>query len=176
MYRTAAGVQHKMAVHLLKQKAAALEIVLVLQRMAASLGILHFLSVLPEQARPWQQGVNDQRHHHIPLTEWQQPKDKKASFSSVKIVHRTSTSKSIGTLQRTNTENSKQIFPEKEMRGNIPNFHIHVPVSDLYIPTNDLPILLQEICGLILGIFKSLTDTRMWKSGLRPRNSQKRNT
>ncbi len=34
-------------------------------------------------------------------------------------------------------------------------------VSDLYIPTIDLPILLQEICGLILGINKSLTDMYM---------------
>ncbi len=49
------------------------------------------------------------------------------------------------TLQRTNTENSKQIFPEKELRGHSPNFHYHVSVSDLYIPTIDLPILLQEI-------------------------------
>jgi hypothetical protein len=29
-------------------------------------------------------------------------------------------------------------------------------VSDFYIPTIDLPILLQEICGPILGIYKSL--------------------
>jgi hypothetical protein len=48
-------------------------------------------------------------------------------------------------LQRTNTENSKQIFPEKELRGHSPNFHIYVSVSDLYIPTIDLPILLQEM-------------------------------
>jgi hypothetical protein len=27
------------------------------------------------------------------------------------------------------------IFPEKELRGLGPNFHIHVSVSDLYIPT-----------------------------------------
>jgi hypothetical protein len=47
-------------------------------------------------------------------------------------------------LQRNNTENLKQIFPEKEMRGHSPNFHIHVSVSDFYIPTIDLPILLQE--------------------------------
>jgi len=53
------------------------------------------------------------------------------------------------TMQRTNTENSKQIFPEKELRGHSPNFHIHVSVSDLYIPTMDLSILLQEICGPI---------------------------
>jgi hypothetical protein len=81
-------------------------------------------------------------------------------------------------LQRTNTKNSKQIFPEKELLGHSPNFHLHVSVSDIYIciPTIDLPILLQEICGPILGICKSLTDTRMWKLGLRPRNSQKRNT
>jgi hypothetical protein len=127
--------------------------------MAASSGTLHFAADLLEQAGPFQQGRNGQRYHHIPLTEGQQPIDKRESLSSVKIVHRSSTSKSTGTLQRTNTENSKQIFPEKEMRGHIPNFHIHVSVSDLYIPTNDLPILLQEICGLILGIFKSLTDT-----------------
>jgi hypothetical protein len=48
-------------------------------------------------------------------------------------------------LQRTNTKNWKQIFPEKELRGHSP-FHI-------------LPILLQEICAPILGIYKSLIDT-----------------
>ncbi len=79
------------------------------------------------------------------------------------------------TLQRTNTKNPKQIFPEKELRGHSPNFHIHVSVSDLYIPTIDRPILLQEIYGSILGIYKSLTDTWMWKLELIPRNSQ-RNT
>jgi hypothetical protein len=36
---------------------------------------------------------------------------------------------------------SKQIFPEKEFCGLSPNFHIHVSVSDLYIPTIGLPIL-----------------------------------
>jgi hypothetical protein len=60
-------------------------------------------------------------------------------------------------LQRTKTENSKQIFPEKELRGNSPNFHIHVSASDLYIPTIDLTVLLQEIYGPILGMYKSLT-------------------
>jgi hypothetical protein len=61
-------------------------------------------------------------------------------------------------MQGTNTKNSKQKFPEKKLRGHSPNFHIHVSVSDLYIPTIDLPILLQEICRPILGIYKSLTD------------------
>ncbi len=55
-------------------------------------------------------------------------------------------------LQRTNSENWKQIFPGKELRGHSPDFHIHVSVSDLYITTNDLPFLLQEICGPILRI------------------------
>ncbi len=38
------------------------------------------------------------------------------------------------TLQRHNTENSKQIFPEKELHGHSTNSYIHVSVSDLYIP------------------------------------------
>jgi hypothetical protein len=50
------------------------------------------------------------------------------------------------TLQRKNAENLKQIFPEKEYRGLSPNFHIHVSVSELYIPTMGLPVLLEEIC------------------------------
>ncbi len=49
------------------------------------------------------------------------------------------------TLQRQNTEISKQIFPEKKYRGLSPNFHIHASVSDLSIPTMGLPILLEEI-------------------------------
>ncbi len=80
------------------------------------------------------------------------------------------------TLQRNSTEISKQIFPEKEYRGLSPSFHIHVSVSDLYISTMGLFILLEEICGLILGLYKSLKDTWMWKLWLRPRYSQKRNT
>ena len=50
-------------------------------------------------------------------------------------------------LQRTNAKNWKQIFQEKELRGQSPTFHMHTSVSDLYIPTIGLPILLQEICG-----------------------------
>jgi hypothetical protein len=41
-------------------------------------------------------------------------------------------------------KNLKQIFPEKELCGLSANFHIHVSVSDLYIPMIGLPILLQE--------------------------------
>jgi hypothetical protein len=37
------------------------------------------------------------------------------------------------------------IFPEKEVRGLSPNFHIHVSVGDLYIPMFGSPIFLQQI-------------------------------
>jgi hypothetical protein len=38
----------------------------------------------------------------------------------------------------------QKIFPEKELWGLGPNFNIHVSVSDLYIPTTGLLILIQE--------------------------------
>jgi hypothetical protein len=65
----------------------------------------------------------------------------------------------MGYTAKKNTENLKQILPEKELRGQGPYYHIHVYVSALYIPTIDLPILLQEMCGPILGIDISLTAT-----------------
>jgi hypothetical protein len=61
-------------------------------------------------------------------------------------------------LQRDNIENSKNIFPEKELRGHSPNFHIHVSVSDLYIPAID-HIQLQESMWTDPGNIKSLTAT-----------------
>jgi hypothetical protein len=36
------------------------------------------------------------------------------------------------------------VFPEKKLRGLRPNFHIHVSVSDLYIPRIDPHIFLQQ--------------------------------
>ncbi len=57
------------------------------------------------------------------------------------------------------------------------NIGASVPIStfsELYIPTMGLPVLLEEICRLILEIYISLKDTGMWKLGLRPRYSQKR--
>ncbi len=39
-----------------------------------------------------------------------------------------------------------------------------------------IPILLQKIGGLNVGIYRLLTDTWMWKLGLRPRNSFSGNT
>ncbi len=67
-------------------------------------------------------------------------------------------------LRRTNTEISKRIFPEKELHGHCPNFRIHVSVSDLCIPTIDLPILLQgNRCGRgpILGIYTQIAHRHM---------------
>jgi hypothetical protein len=61
--------------------------------------------------------------------------------------------RSLRCKKRRNTENSKQIFPEKELWGLSPNFHIHVSESDLYIPMIGAPTLMQEICGPILGIY-----------------------
>ncbi len=36
------------------------------------------------------------------------------------------------------------VFPEKELHGLSPNFHIHVAVSNLYIPRIGPPIFLQQ--------------------------------
>ncbi len=44
------------------------------------------------------------------------------------------------TLQR----NFDFVFPEKELRGLSPNFHIHVSAGDLYIPVIGPPIFLQQ--------------------------------
>jgi hypothetical protein len=52
----------------------------------------------------------------------------------------------LTTLQRHNTENLKQLFPGKKLRGYSPNSYIHVSVSNLNISLIDLPVLLQE-CG-----------------------------
>ncbi len=34
-----------------------------------------------------------------------------------------------------------------------------IPVKDVFIPTIGLPLVLEEICGPILGLYRSLTDT-----------------
>jgi hypothetical protein len=41
-------------------------------------------------------------------------------------------------------KNPIYVFPEKELCGLRPDFHIHVSVSDLFIPRIGLPILLEE--------------------------------
>ncbi len=51
------------------------------------------------------------------------------------------------------------VFPEMKPRGLAPNFHFHVSVSDLYIPTIGPPFS-SKIGGPITC--KSLTETWMW--------------
>jgi hypothetical protein len=46
-----------------------------------------------------------------------------------------------------------------KLRGLVPNSFIHVSVSDLYIPTIGLPILLQVIGEPIVEKYKLLRDT-----------------
>ncbi len=52
-----------------------------------------------------------------------------------------------------------------------PQFHIHVSVSDLYIPRIGPHISSSRKGRPIMEIYNSLTDTWMWKLGLRPRYS-----
>jgi hypothetical protein len=86
---------------------------------------------------------------------------------------------SLGSLHTTNnialqmhcTENSKQKLPEKKLRGLVPNFYIHIYVSDLYIPRIGQQTQYSKISGPIVGIYtrKSLTVTvhecRNWERG-----------
>jgi hypothetical protein len=61
-----------------------------------------------------------------------------------------------GTLQRyyidtKDTENSKHIFPEKELRGHNPYSYIHVSVCDLYIPNIQCRSAYSAACRKIGG-------------------------
>ncbi len=75
-------------------------------------------------------------------------------------------------LQRDNTEKLKQIFLEKELRSLSPNFHFHMCLWAIDIfPGSVHHIFLQQNRQTDRGnIYKSLTDTLMWKLGLRLRN------
>ncbi len=68
-------------------------------------------------------------------------------------------------------ENPIYVFLFWELRGLSPNFHIHVSVSDLYILRIGSHFSCSRIRRSIVGIYKSLTDTWMWKLGLWLRNS-----
>ncbi len=53
-----------------------------------------------------------------------------------------------------------------KLRGLVPNSYIYVSVSDLYIPMIGPPIMQQNREPDVgNGIYKSLTDTGMWKMG-----------
>ncbi len=69
----------------------------------------------------------------------------------------------------------KLLFPKQNYNVLSPSY---ISVRALYISRIGLPILLQGNMWTVPGntVHKSLTDTWMWKLGLRLRNSQKRNT
>jgi hypothetical protein len=56
-----------------------------------------------------------------------------------------------------------------KLRGLVPNFHIHVCLSDLYILRIGPPILLRQY-GTIVGIYIA------WKLGTNPRSFISGNT
>jgi hypothetical protein len=61
-------------------------------------------------------------------------------------------------------------IPRKGIARPQPQFP-HSCVCDRFIFSQDRSaVCCRKICGQILGIFQSLTDTWMWKLGLRPRN------
>ncbi len=61
--------------------------------------------------------------------------------------------------------------PFLEIARSQSQFHIHVSVSDLNVPRIGPHISCSRIGRLIMGIYKSLEDIRLWKFGLWPRNS-----
>jgi hypothetical protein len=72
----------------------------------------------------------------------------------------------VRTLQRHNTKILNKFSQKRNCAASVPISTL-LSLSDLYISTIGLPILLQEKCRPILGIYKLLTDTWMWKLGLR---------
>ncbi len=89
--------------------------------------------------------------------------------SQQKTIHRQIilNMRAAGKITQTATKNQY-----RKLKTNIPrkgiewpqshHFHIHVSVSNLFIPTIDLPILLREICGPILGIYINRSQTYEW--------------
>ncbi len=76
--------------------------------------------------------------------------------------------KTICDLPDTHCNENPIVFLFWELRGFSPNFHIHVSVSDLYIPRIGPHISCSRIVRPILEIYKSLTDTiyecRNWET------------
>ncbi len=65
-------------------------------------------------------------------------------------------------------ENPIYVFPEKELRGLSPNFHIHVAWAIYIFPGSVHIFSCTRIGWPIVGIYKLLSDRRMWELGLRP--------
>ncbi len=73
------------------------------------------------------------------------------------------------------TYSQKWSFPKKNYNVLSLNSYTHISVRFIYFRGSVCLFCCRKICGPILGICKSLTDTWMWKLGLMLRNSQKRN-
>ncbi len=76
------------------------------------------------------------------------------------------------------------VFPEMKLLFSKQNYNVLSPSTYTHISVRDFYIILgsaclfccRKICVPIMGIYRALTDTWMWKLGLMPRNSQNRNT
>ncbi len=84
--------------------------------------------------------------------------------------------KYIEKKKRHSTENSKQTFPEKKMLASVPISSLMCLWAIDIFPGSVCLFCCRKICEPILGICKSLTDTWMWKLGLRSRSSFSGNT
>ncbi len=73
-------------------------------------------------------------------------------------------------LQRHYTDNSKQIFPEMKLCALSPISCIQLYVSFFVFPWSVCLFCSRKIGGPIVGIYKSLTETWMWKLELRLRS------
>jgi hypothetical protein len=84
----------------------------------------------------------------------------------------------IGALQRHNTKKFKTNNPRKRIARPQSQFpQSFMCMWAIYIfPRSVCLFCCRRICGPILGIYKSLTDTWMCKLGLTPRNSFSGNT
>ncbi len=82
----------------------------------------------------------------------------------------------LGTQLRLNSENSKQIFPEKEWPASVLISRCMWLWAIYLFPQLVCIFCRRKIYGLTLGICKSLTYTWMWTLGLRPRSSFSGNT
>ncbi len=80
------------------------------------------------------------------------------------------------TLQRHNTENPKQILPERNCGATVPISTFLWLWANYIFPRSVCLFTCRKKCGTILGIYKSLRDTWRWKLGLRPHNALSGNT
>ncbi len=69
-------------------------------------------------------------------------------------------------------KNPIYVFPEKELCSSVPISTFMCLWAIYLFPGSVCLFCWRKICGPILGINKSLTDTWMWKLGLRPRMAQ----